>query len=46
MKGALQADPKIKAMITPENIAHTAKTHNISEDQVKAQLRAKGYDIP
>lgn len=46
MKGAAQADAGVQKKITAENIAHTAKTHNMTEDQVKAQLRAAGYQVP
>lgn len=42
-KAAANFDTKL---ITPENIAHTAQTHGITEDQVKQQLRAKGIAVP
>lgn len=32
--------------ITQENIAHTAKLRGVSEEVIKAELRAKGYKVP
>lgn len=45
MAGAVKINAKDQALITPENIAHSAQQAGISEEQMKAKLRAAGYHV-
>lgn len=46
MKGAAEVNQKVQTQITTENIQHTAKLHGQTEEQVRAALKAKGYQVP
>lgn len=39
-------DPKVQAMINDQSIAATAKKYGHSVEQVKANMRAQGYQVP